>query len=172
MSRHTNEDIISSIINGQEDILFYLNRKYFETARSWLRRKGMADSQTPEIFSTVLVRVYREIQESRISSNMPFEPYLFNALKEFLREEKMIRKENRLQLVPVFSDIQREIVAECTGIMDEDSRKLLAARYAEKLSYEQIAARFEYSNPVIAQFEVNKAMNQLEGIVRARLNLS
>lgn len=73
---------------------------------------------------------------------------------------------------PVFSDQQRDIVAGCVNLMEVDNRRLLAARYAENLSYEQIAVRFEYSNPVIAQFEVNKAMNQLEGIARARLNIS
>ncbi|MBK6838575.1 MAG: sigma-70 family RNA polymerase sigma factor [Bacteroidetes bacterium] len=172
MARYSNEEIVSALINGQEDILFYLNRKYFETARRWLRRKGTPDAQTPEIFTTVLVNVYREIQHSRISPNIPFEPYLFNALQEFLREEKMLRKENKFSLSPVFSDQQRDIVAGCVNLMEVDNRRLLAARYAENLSYEQIAVRFEYSNPVIAQFEVNKAMNQLEGIARARLNIS
>ena len=62
MARYSNEEIVSALINGQEDILFYLNRKYFETARRWLRRKGTPDAQTPEIFTTVLVNVYREIQ--------------------------------------------------------------------------------------------------------------
>ena len=172
MAKYSNEEIISAIINGQEDVLFYLNRKYFETARRWLRRKGIQDSKTPEMFSSVLVRVYREIQQSRISANMPFEPYLFNALKEHLREEKILRKEIKLLLNPAYTDHQKEIVSDCVSIMDTDSRRLLAARYAEKLSYEQIAARYEYSNPVIAQFEVNKAMTQLEGIARARLNIS
>ncbi|MBK6446979.1 MAG: hypothetical protein IPF81_17260 [Bacteroidetes bacterium] len=113
MARYSNEEIVSALINGQEDILFYLNRKYFETARRWLRRKGTPDAQTPEIFTTVLVNVYREIQHSRISPNIPFEPYLFNALQEFLREEKMLRKENKFSLSPVFSDQQRDIVAGC-----------------------------------------------------------
>ena len=72
MAKYSNEEIISAIINGQEDVLFYLNRKYFETARRWLRRKGILDSKTPEIFSTILVRVYREIQQSRISEEIAF----------------------------------------------------------------------------------------------------
>ncbi|HNP49288.1 MAG TPA: hypothetical protein PKK99_03550 [Bacteroidia bacterium] len=172
MASYSNEEIIQSILNGQEDVLFYLNKKYFESARRWLRRKGAADSQTPQLFSQVLIRVYREIQRSKISPNIPFEPYFFNALKEQLKEEKRFRKENRNIPGPVYSDQQRNIAAECFGIMDEDHRKLLAARFAEKLSYEQIAVRFDFSNPVIAQFEVNKALNQLEGITRARLNIS
>ena len=59
----------------------------------------------------------------------------------------------------------------CVAIQDDDTRKLLFARYAERLSFEQIAVRFAYSNPVIAQFEINKAMNRLEDIVRIQLNL-
>jgi len=51
-------------------------------------------------------------------------------------------------------------------------RNLITARYAERLSFEKIAQRFDYSNPVIAQHELKKAMSQLEGIVKLRLNIT
>ena len=66
---------------------------------------------------------------------------------------------------------EKEIVASCFSILDESARKILSARYVEKLSFEQIAVRLEYSNPIIAQFEFNKAFNQFENISRARLNI-
>ena len=65
---------------------------------------------------------------------------------------------------------EKEIIRSCFSILDETSRKILAARYSEKLSFEQIAARMDFSNPVIAQFEFNKAFSQFEKISRARLN--
>ncbi len=46
---------------------------------------------------------------------------------------------------------------------------LLTARYAENLNFEQLASRFQFSNPVIAQTEVEKAGSLMERILSARL---
>jgi hypothetical protein len=55
--------------------------------------------------------------------------------------------------------------------MDDHSRELLFSRIADKMSYEHIMEKFKYSNAVIAQYELNKAYDQLEGIVKMRLNI-
>ena len=57
MSRYTNPEIISDIQNGKEEVLFYVSRKFFQPARRWLRRKGVPDDKTPEIFVTVLFQL-------------------------------------------------------------------------------------------------------------------
>ena len=171
MSRYTNPEIISDIQNGKEEILFYISRKFFQPARRWLRRKGVPDDKTPQIFVSVLLQLFREIQQQKLSIHVDFESYLFNSLEDFFLQEKAKKKNQRYQLGPLFSDQQKDAVSMCVKIQDEDTRKLLFSRYAEKLSYEQIAVRFEYSNPVIAQFEINKAMNRLEDMSRIHLNL-
>jgi len=68
------------------------------------------------------------------------------------------------------SDIS--IASQCVSILDDQLQKLLFARIVEKMSYENIADRFQYSNAVIAQHEVHKALHQLEGIVKLRMNIS
>ncbi len=171
MSRYSNPEIISDIQNGKEEVLFYICRKFFQPARRWLRRKGVPDDKTPQIFISVLLQIFREIQQQHLSVHVDFESYLYNSLEEFFKEEKLKSKQSRYRIGPVYSDNQKEAVALCVEIQEDDTRKLLFSRYAEKLSFEQIAVRFEYSNPVIAQYEVNKAIIRLEGMVRIRLNL-
>jgi hypothetical protein len=171
MSSYTNPEIISDIQNGKEEVLFYVSRKFFQPARRWLRRKGVPDDKTPEIFVTVLLQLFRDIQQQHLSIHVDFESYLFNSLEEFFKQEKAKGRKQRFILGPVYSDKQKDAVSLCVEIQDDNSRKLLYSRYAEKLSFEQIAVRFDYSNPVIAQFEVNKALNRLEGMVRLRLNI-
>ena len=171
MTRYTNPEIISDIQNGKEEVLFYVSRKFFQPARRWLRRKGVPDDKTPQIFVTVLLQLFREIQQQHLSLHVDFESYLFNSLEEYFKQEKTKNKKQRYNLEPLYSDSQKEAVALCVEIQDIDTRKLLFSRYAEKLTFEQIASRFDFSNPVIAQFEVNKAMNRLEGIVRIQLNI-
>jgi hypothetical protein len=165
MRRMTNQQIIASIQNGEESVLFFLSKKYYEQARKLLRRKGCPDRDTPAVFSGILVNVCREIQRNKLSANVDFEHFLFNSINEHLSEMKMMDKNSN------FLPGEREIIASCFSILDDASRKILSARYCENLSFEQIAARLEFSNPIIAHFEFNKAFTQFENIGRARLNV-
>jgi len=167
MRRKADEQIISRIRNGEEDVLFYLSKKYFESARRILRRNGCPDRDTPRLFSSILVNLSREIQRNRISPNIGFESFLFNSIWKHVDALKKEKEKN----APAFPS-ETAAISSCFTILDDNARRLLAARYCEGLSYEEIAVRMEYSNPVIAQFECDKAFSQYEKIVRARLNLS
>jgi DNA-directed RNA polymerase specialized sigma24 family protein len=169
-SAKTNQELITSLQNGQEETLFYLNRKYFQSARRWLRRKGMPDSSTPEIFAKVLVRIYRVIQHRRITPSVDFETFLFNTMNDFLENSGENFRKRKGEKNSESHDRDKLIVASCYSILDENFRNLLSARYVSKLTFEEIAARFEYGNPVIAQFEVEKALSQFRMIAIARLN--
>jgi hypothetical protein len=165
MPRLSNQQIFTSIQNGDETVLFYLSKRYFEAGRKLLRRKGCKEKDTPAIFGKILVNVYREIQRNNISSNVDFETFLFNSIREYLNDIKSGPEKSE------FLPGEREIIASCFAILDEPSRKILSARYGENLAFELIAARLELSNPVIAHFEFNKAFTLFENIVRARLNV-
>jgi DNA-directed RNA polymerase specialized sigma24 family protein len=164
MARYSNQQLISSIKNGEQDVLFYITKKYYQSARRWLRRNGHVDADTPVIFSRVLVNTCREIQGKDFSLNVDFEKFFFNSLHEYnLRPE-----ENEL----ANSGTDVTITANCFSILDETSRKILADRYVEGLSFEEIADRRNFSNSSIAQFECDKAFYQLENITKVRLNLA
>ena len=168
MPQFTNKEIISSIQNDDEQVLLYLSKKYFESSRRAIRRAGFPDSSTPEIFSSTLVKTCREIQHNRLTGNVDFEQFYYNVLNEeiSLLKEAGIGEIN----MPVDKDVK--VSAHCFSVLDDAARKIIAARFVEKLSFEQIASRFNFSNPVIAQFEFNKAYRQFETIVRARFNKS
>ncbi len=172
MSRYNNKQLITEIQNGNEESLVYLADKYFQSARRVMRLKGIKDTDTPDIFSTVLVKVWLSILHHKLPSSIEFETFFFNSLEEYIVETKERRRNNQLKSAIVFSDQQKSVVAQCVSILDENAKDLVYARYGDHLSFEKIAERFNYSNAVIAQHEVGKAMNQLEGIVKLRLNIS
>jgi hypothetical protein len=172
MRRYNNKELITEIQNGNEQVLVYLAKKYFHPARRALRLKGIKDSETPEFFSSVLIKVWLDILHHKFPSSIEFETFLFNSLGDNARESKEKKRANPLNSETLFSDRQKSIVAQCVSILDEHAKNLVHAYYAEQLSFEKIAVRFSYSNAVIAQHEVYKAMNQLEGIVKLRLNIS
>lgn len=172
MSRYNNKQLITEIQNGNEDVLAYLAGKYFPHARRVLRIKGVKDSSTPGIFSTVLIKVWFNILHHKFSPSIEFETFFFNSLNEYVQELKDKKRKNKLKSDDLYSDQQKEVVAQCVSILDENARNLVYAHFAEHLSFEKIATRYQYSNAVIAQHEVHKAMSQLEGIVKLRLNIS
>ena len=165
MARYTNQQIFDLIHNGDESVLFYLSETYFQTGRRLLRRSGCRDSDTPVLFSKVLTQIYREIQQNKISPNIDLEKFIFNSLKDYFNtnytSDNSENDEKR--------STSKEDVITCYSIMDENTRKILALRYVENLSFEEIAARLNFSNPFIAEHEFNKAFNQFENITRARL---
>jgi len=167
VKRYSKSEIIPEITNGNREVLVYLARKYFPSARRLLRIRGFRDEQTPGIFSDVLISVFLKLQQQQ-DEYLDFEPYLLRALNDhikFLREEVINKKSNE-EVRPA------EIVSQCVSIMDEQSQQLLFSRVSGKMSYESIKEKFQFSNSVIAQYEVNKAFGQLEGIVKLRLNFS
>jgi hypothetical protein len=169
MRRSENSATITAIQNGQEDVLFSLTRKYYPSARRWLRQKGIRDIDTPAVFSRLLVKVFTEIKSHPGSANIDFESFFFNALKNYSGE---LRAERKLKINKEESPADLQAAIACYTILDEQAKQILSARYAENMSFEQIASRFNFSNPVIAQFEVNKAYVQLAHIVNIRLNPS
>jgi len=120
-----------------------------------------------------LVKIYTQVQRQKLSPNIDFESFFFNALQEHIHELKEKKtKSGLMEVGSLYSSKQKNIVSDCVMIIDENARKIIQARVAEGMSFEKIAEKFNYSNPVIAQFEVNKALSQLEGIVKLRLNIS
>jgi hypothetical protein len=166
MKYNSNQQNILAIKNGDEDVLLSLSKKYYPSTRRYLRRKGFSDKNTPYIFSDILVSVYREIQLSINSSHIEIEQLFFNSLNAFINNNKpQVINDHGI------SD-EKIIVSSCFDILDESSKKLLAARYVENLNFEQIASRFNFSNPVIAQFEFERSFSQYENISRARMNVN
>lgn len=165
----TDDAVIRAIRNGSNDPLFDIARRFFSTARRLLRSRGIRDSDTPRVFSGLLTEFARDIRESRIAEQTDISSYLFNVLRQFARDDRAARKGRDDREPNTAVEVDRMIASRCMSILDERSKSLLFARYAERLSYEQIAVRYQYSNPVIAQTEVEKAASLMERILSARL---
>jgi len=164
VKRYSKRDIIREINNDNREILVYLSRKYFPSVRRLLRVRGFHDELTPGIFSDVLAAAYLKLQQQH-NEYIDFEQFLIRMLNDHIKElkERNVPEESH-------ADQSVDIASHCVSIMEEQSQQLLFCRIAAKRSYEHIKEKFQFSNAVIAQYEVNKAFNQLEGIVKLRLN--
>ncbi|MEO8086071.1 MAG: hypothetical protein ABI763_04585 [Bacteroidota bacterium] len=167
MKRFAKREILSEINNGNEEVLVYLARKYFSTARRLLRIRGFRDEQTPKIFSAVLAAVYADLRQQK-KEHIDFEAYFLSALNK----EIETLKEGNKNSFKFKVHQSTEVASQCVSILDEQAQALLFARVAEQLSFEQIKDRFQFSNAVIAEYEVQKALSQLTGIVKLRMNIA
>lgn len=169
MARFSDKEVLQGLKNGSTEILFYLSKRFFQSSRRWLRTKGIRDTDTPGLFADALIRMMRDVQRKSIPGQVQPGTYLFNVLKSQLQDHKLMRASDEHEQQ---QEVKLQRVAACFSILDTDSQQLLTAYYADRMNFEEIAARFDFSNPVIAEFEVNKAMRQLETLAQARLALS
>jgi hypothetical protein len=170
--RVNKKELISEIKFNNEAVLPVLAKKYFPSSRRIIRMNGLKDRETPEVFSKVLAHVYLTIQQEHIPYNIDFEDYFYTTLHEWIDKIKEERKAKaRLKFSDLVSD-KNKVAADCVRILDEQSQQLIYARVIEKLTYEKIAERLRLTSAVTAQQQFNKAYNQLESIVKVRMNIS
>ena len=161
--------IIVDFKGGSDEVVSLAARRFFPSARKFLRMKGVRDAMTPMVFAESLVTVLSEIRRNKVSELADFNGLLNNALG---KGAEAVRAAERAEPEPVMDEGNAQVAAQCVAVLDGQSQQLLFLRYAERKSFEEIAAILNYSNPVIAQFEVEKAYRQLEGIVKVRFNMS
>jgi hypothetical protein len=162
------KNIIEEIKAENSEILPYIVRKFFPVGRKFLVQKGVRDSLTPGIFTNALTKILLRIKKNNFPSEVDFNSILQSAL---LQESKEIN--NHYSEIEDFNhkDLIQDVVANCVEILDSQSQKLLFHRFAEGLTYEEIALKVGYGNSVIAQFETAKVFKQLQTIANARLNI-
>jgi hypothetical protein len=170
--RINKKEIINEIKLNNEAVLPLLAKKYFPASRRIIRLNGLKDSQTPEVFASVLSHVYITVQQEHIPFNIDFDDYFFKTLHGWIDKIKEERKaKEKLRFSDMVTD-KNKVAADCVSILDERTQQLIYARVIEKLNFEKIAERFRFTSSVIAQQEFNKAYNQLENIVKVRMNIS
>ena len=152
--------------NASDDALLYVCKSYFQSVRRWLRKKGVADADTPVLFSKILTDLVRDIQEKKLSGPVDFEVLLRDAIDRRLSLFKSERRQTGTEsnVPPIV-----EVAGRCYNALDIDARRLLEGYHIEGLNYEQLAAKYGYGNASIAEFEVNRQMSKLEGLVHISL---
>ncbi|MEY4594891.1 MAG: hypothetical protein RIQ47_1301 [Bacteroidota bacterium] len=169
MARFSDKEILRGLKNGSAEVLFYLSDRFFQSSRRWLRTKGIRDADTPSLFSDALIRLMRDVQHKNVPEQLQPGTYLSTVLRTQLKDHKLMRSLNDKEQE---HEKQMQRVAACYSILEDQSRQILSAYYADRMNFEEIAARFDFGNPVIAEVEVNKAMQQLETLVKARLSIA
>ena len=181
MIKYSSKQILKEILDGNEDVLPFLTRKYYPASRRMLRLRGFRDKDTPAIFAEVLMDAFVSLSAAQGENtalksldSFQFEEYFFDRLKHFIGEQKKshAEKNSESEDAEAVSNIlaQQKVRAKCVQVLDPEYQDLLYARAVKNLSYEKIADQFKFSNPVIAQYEFNKACAQLEAVITARMN--
>jgi len=167
MALLTNKQLLEGIRHDDTAVVKAVAKKYFPSSRNFLRMKGVRDAGTPEAYARAFAGVIAEVRAGRISELAEFSSVLHQAL---LREVERIRESMAGGDAAGFV-VSPDVVAQCVAVLDEDIQRLLMLRFAERKTYEEIALACNFSNPVIAEFEVERAYQQLQRMVNVRFNL-
>ncbi|MFM9050755.1 MAG: hypothetical protein ACKOKF_00360 [Bacteroidota bacterium] len=166
MPRLDNQQVILGLRNASDDALLYVCKRYFQSVRRWIRKKGVPDARTQFVFSKMLTGLVRNIQEKRLSGPVDFEALLRDVIDDGLSSFK---KDKNSDAAPKDISASVEVAARCYSALDPTAGRLLEAYYLEGLNFEELASRFGYGNATIAEFEVLRQMAKLEGLVHISL---
>jgi DNA-directed RNA polymerase specialized sigma24 family protein len=166
MPINDNSHLVQELRDSSADALGRLCKRYFQSSRRWLRRQGVKDSDTPGLFADIVLDLTRFIQEKKVTGPIDFEHLLRESTMDRLKRYKDLRRSASSNHP---EDETVEAAVRCFSALDESHQRLLEAHYVEGANFEEVARRFGFGNASIAEFEIDRAMNLLEGLVKVSI---
>jgi RNA polymerase sigma-70 factor (ECF subfamily) len=168
------------IEKAKKDIRFFevLYRKYFPMINNFVYRRIYDEDLKNEIVANIFFKVMKKLKTFKVLKNKrtSFSAWLYriaiNEINQHYREEKRITKiyeaqkedfiYNMQEKEPLL-DVTFEDVKEKMKYLKPKERNIIALRFFEKLSYEQIAQILQI-NEGAAKVRVHRALKKLKNL--------
>ncbi len=171
-NNYTDEYLIAGIKSDDEAIMEYVYRQYYPMVAHLVKNNRGNDTDAEDLYQEGLLVVFQKI---RAGEEIRFlKAYIYSVCR--LKWLNLLRYKRRhaeqfidnYEAIEVsFDDDEKEAVPyegalqQALAQLDETCRQLLLAFYFEKLSMEDIATRFQYSQANTAKSKKNKCMDRI-----------
>ncbi len=172
------ENELELVEKAKTDVRYFeaLYRKYFPMINNFVYRRIYDEDLKNEIVANVFYKVMKNLKKFKVLKNKrtSFAAWLYrvalNEINQHYREEKRVNKifENRKEEYIVnhqesepLSDISFEEVKEKMKNLKPKERDIIALRFFEKLSYEQIAEILKIKEGA-AKVRLHRALKKLK----------
>ncbi len=181
MSSLSNEEYLSGLLTGNQDVILGIYEKIFPKVRYFILKNKGSQKESEEIFQEALYQLTVRLQSTTIEINSSFEGYFFTICKNLWRKEllsgkKWVRNEEVIaqyseesSLFEVYEKEQRwELFEQKMNDLSENCRQLLN-EYFKKVSYDEIVRKFNYSSENVAFQRMFKCKKKLKDLIRKDL---
>lgn len=167
---------INQFLEGDPVILTQLYNQTFPAVTRYIIRHDGTKKDAEDIFQNALVLLYVKLKEKKLNIQS-LDKYLFTVCRNMWRRERAKNRVTNLDIVPLVSEEldkaqfyieqeQWELYKEKFGEISSSCQEILKMAL-QKISYEDIAARFQYASQAVARQRVFKCKTKLIKLIKS-----
>ena len=173
----TDNDFMVGLLNGNNDVLSALYKKYYNIVLKFILYNSGTSAAAQDIYQETIIVLYESVKKPEFELKCQLQTYIFSIAKRlWLKELKkngktfLFKESEENNLVDVSEDLKEfdekeaEIEKMNNSLIDlgEPCSELIKDFYINKLSMEQIAEKFGYTNADNAKTQKYKCLQRLK----------
>ncbi len=179
MSIKENQQYLNGLLTGKEKVILDIYKKCFPGVQSFiLKNKGnLQDAE--EVFHSALYQLTARVKVQNFEIKSTFEGYMFTVCRNLWRKElnsrkKRVRNEGIIELISEEEQSQSDFILEQERweLFEEkieqlsDNCKQLLREFFNKVPYDAIVKKFNYSSSNVAFQRVFKCKKRLAELIK------
>ena len=175
----TDNDFMVGLLNGNNDVLSALYKKYYNIVLKFILYNSGTSAAAQDVYQETIIILFESVKKPGFELKCQLQTYIFSIAKRlWLKELKkngktfLFKESEENNLVDVSEDLKEfdekeaEIEKMNNSLIDlgEPCSELIKDFYINKLSMEQIAEKFGYTNADNAKTQKYKCLQRLKKI--------
>ena len=175
----TDNDFMVGLLNGNNDVLSALYKKYYNVVLKFILYNSGTSAAAQDIYQETIIVLFESVKKPGFELKCQLQTYIFSIAKRlWLKELKkngktfLFKESEENNLVDVSEDLKEfdekeaEIEKMNNSLIDlgEPCSELIKDFYINKLSMEEIAEKFGYTNADNAKTQKYKCLQRLKRI--------
>ena len=173
----TDNDFMVGLLNGNNDVLSALYKKYYNIVLKFILYNSGTSAAAQDVYQETIIVLFESVKKPGFELKCQLQTYIFSIAKRlWLKELKkngktfLFKESEENNLVDVSEDLKEfdekeaEIEKMNNSLIDlgEPCSELIKDFYINKLSMEQIAEKFGYTNADNAKTQKYKCLQRLK----------
>jgi len=173
----TDEDFIEGLRSGDNEVLRALYKKYFSLVLKFIVNNSGTQEAAQDVYQESIIVLYENAQNSSFHLNCQLQTYIYSVAKRiWLKQLKktgktfLFKEEEEVQLADVSEDLNLYLQKEADiekmnkslGELGEPCVTLIKDFYVHKLSMDDLALKFGYTNADNAKNQKYKCLQRLK----------
>jgi RNA polymerase sigma factor (sigma-70 family) len=175
----TDNDFMVGLLNGNNDVLSALYKKYYNIVLKFILYNSGTSAAAQDVYQETIIVLFESVKKPGFELKCQLQTYIFSIAKRlWLKELKkngktfLFKESEENNLVDVSEDLKEfdekeaEIEKMNNSLIDlgEPCSELIKDFYINKLSMEEIAEKFGYTNADNAKTQKYKCLQRLKKI--------
>lgn len=178
MSLLSNQEYLDGLLSGDQSVILSIYDRIFSKVRYFILKNNGSQEECEEIFQEALYQLTIKLRNSDIEIKSSFEAYFFTICKNLWRKalnskKRWVRNDDVIALTreedTIAESYEKEerwnLFEEKIQELSENCRELLKD-YFQKVSYDEIVRKFNYSSENVAFQRMFKCKKRLKDLIK------